>query len=404
MFSLRVFLILLILSLSCSFQTKKENINLFEKEPLDKDTIELKKTISEIINTLEKDEDGLLFFKERKYRKKDYIILLKEALFHLNNFGLDGFKNFLDENFDEVIVSEKALITGYYLPIFEAKWKKEGDYIYPLYSKPKDLMALNLSILGPAFIGLNFIGRIDKDNRFVTPYFSREEIEKNDILKDRAEELCYLNNPLDVLLLQIQGSGLLKFEDGKKVLASYNGKNGWPYKSIGKYLTEKGYLKDDEISWDRIKAYLRENKDKFEEVYYQNQSYVFFKLNEVLDVKGSSMLTLVPYYSVAVDKRIIPFCSLLKISFDIPEVSEEGTILSFRKYENIAFAADEGSAIIGENRIDIFLGTGKEAEKIAHRLKSNGTVKILLPQKNRGNNPLFLYFEKRLRHSKILSG
>lgn len=340
------------------------------------------KTLDLIIPELEKKPDKIFSIKEKNFTASYYAEKLKEIKKFLQEKDYDGFTFFVIENFDLVKITEegeKILFTGYYIPLLEAKRESDDLFKYPLYSKPDDIYYLNLSPLGPAFKNLIFIGRINFQNN-LAPYYSRKEIDKEGALKDKKLELCYLKDPLDVLLLQIQGSGFLKMEDGKILLASFAGKNGRQYRSIGKYLSENNYLPKEEVSWKNIREFLQNNPDKFDEVIYYNESYVFFNLKENGEVIGSSTLPLVPFHSIAVDKNFIPLLSLCFINFSKPIIGDDDLVKEFKDYTEFAFAMDEGSAIKGKERIDLFCGYGKEAEKLANVLKSEGELYIFVPQ------------------------
>ena len=43
--------------------------------------------------------------------------------------------------------------------------------------------------------------------------------------------------------MQVQGSGLIRFPDGKTQLLGFAGKNTQAYVSIGRYMQDKGYLR-----------------------------------------------------------------------------------------------------------------------------------------------------------------
>lgn len=339
------------------------------------------KTLDLIILELEKNPDKIFSIKEKKFTAFSYSEKLREIKNILEKKDYDNFILYIFENFDLVKITEegeKTLFTGYYIPLLEAKRERDDLFKYPIYSKPDDIYYLNLSPLGPAFKNLIFIGRIDFQNNLV-PYYSRKEIDKEGALKNKKLELGYLKDPLDVLLLQIQGSGFLRMEDGKILLASYAGKNGRQYKSIGKYLSENNYLPKEEVSWKNIREFLINNPDKFDDVIYHNESYVFFNLKENAEVIGSSTLPLVPFHSIAVDKNFIPLLSLCFINFSKPVVGEDDLVKEFKYFTELAFAMDEGSAIKGRERIDLFCGYGEEAEKVANVLKSEGELYLFVP-------------------------
>ncbi len=340
------------------------------------------KAVDIILPYLEKKPEKIFSVKGKQFTALNFSQKLRGLKEAFNKFDYLQVAQYINDNFCIVKVTEgetKTLFTGYYVPLLEARRVKDDTFKYPIYAKPEDLITLNLSPLGYPFKNEVVVGRIDSEKRFV-PYYSRKEIEKDGILKNRNLELCYLKDPLDVLLLQIQGSGFLKMEDGEIILASYAGKNGREYKSIGKYLIEKNYLLEEEVSWKSIRDFLKNNPDKFDEVIYHNESYVFFNLKGDSEVVGSSHLPLVPFYSIAVDKNNIPLLSLSLISFDIPIVGENNLVTGFKDFTSLAFAMDEGSAIKGAERVDLFCGFGEEAEKVAHILKSEGELFVLVPK------------------------
>lgn len=361
---------------------KQENAPVFPEKIREIDFEGFLKTLDLVNSELEKNPEKVFSVKEKHFSAQTYSEKLREIKSFLESENRDGFFNFLLENFDLIKISQeskKTLFTGYYIPLLEAKREKDDLFKYPIYSRPEDLVLLKLSALGPAYKNVTFIGRFNDKNSLV-PYFSRKEIDKNGVLKEKKLELCYLKDPLDVLLLQIQGSGYLKMEDGEILLASYAGKNGREYRSIGKFMAEKNYLPLEEVSWSNISQFLKDNPDKYEEIVYHNPSYVFFVLKKEGIVVGSSKLPLVPFHSVAVDKNYIPLLSLCLVSFDKPVVGEDNLVKSFQKFFELVFAMDEGSAIKGVDRIDFFCGFGKDAEKLAHTLKSEGDVYILVPK------------------------
>ncbi|MCX7830063.1 MAG: MltA domain-containing protein [Acidobacteria bacterium] len=340
------------------------------------------KAIEVIVRELDKNPDNIVVVKEKKYSNAIFSEKLKTLNVFAQNKDYEGFSKSLVNNFEVVKITEgdaKTLFTGYYIPLLEAKKTKDDVFKYPIYSKPDDLVSISLSPLGRQFKNLILYGRINEKGEFV-PYYSRKDIDKEGALKNKNLELCYLKDPLDVLMLQIQGSGFLNMEDGEILIASYAGKNGREYKSIGKYIAEKNYLPKEEVSWNSIREFLQNNPEKFDEVIYHNPSYVFFSLKKDANIVGSAKLPLIPFHSIAVDKNYIPLLSLCLINFDKPIVGDDNLVKSFQNFTELAFAVDEGAAIKGAERIDLFCGFGEEAEKLAHTLKSEGELYILVPK------------------------
>ena len=51
-----------------------------------------------------------------------------------------------------------------------------------------------------------------------------------------------------------EGSGRVKLTDGSIIRIHYDGKNGHPYSSIGRYLIEKGLLAADKVSMGALNS------------------------------------------------------------------------------------------------------------------------------------------------------
>lgn len=367
-----------------------EPIPVYQKNELLKN-IDLKgffDAVETVLPALEKSSRPHFFFHGGNFSARCFSdVLRKFKVLYEANGDKTTLLSFLTENFDLIKLEgeneeERALFTAYFVPSFEARKTADENFKYPLYSLPKDLMMINLTPLGPSFRGAVFRGRIDDKDRLV-PYYTRKEIDGNNVLKNEGYEIAYLKDPLDVLILQIQGSGIVVFEDGEEMLAGYAGKNGHPYKSVGRHLADNGLLPIEEVSWQSIKQFLRDHPETSKEILFSNPSYVFFSLKKPDNVVGSLGLPLTPFHSIAVDKKYIPPLSLCLIDLQKPLVGEDGLVKGFTPLKELAFAMDEGSAIKGPLRVDIFLGPGHEAEKLAGALKSEGELYILVPKNGR---------------------
>ena len=151
--------------------------------------------------------------------------------------------------------------------------------------------------------------------------------------KGRVLRLAWLKDPLDVAFLHIQGSGRLRLPDGKDLSVHYQASNGRPYRSIGRYMIERGFLSREEMSMQAIRRYLTENPQVRDEVLNYNPSYVFFRRVENGPL-GSLGVLLTPGRSVALDPGVFPKGALGFISSQKPLVNEGGRsrmdpILSF---------------------------------------------------------------------------
>ena len=269
-----------------------------------------------------------------------------------------------------------VLFTGYFEPVFEARRMPDGEFRYPIYMKPHDLIEIDLSLFRDEFKGQRIIARIEGDR--VLPYFSRSEIEGQKAIADKGLEIAWLKDPLDVDFLQIQGSGLLQLEDGKSMRVGYAAKNGRPYRSIGRYLIDKGLLEREEVSMQRIRSYLSEHPEIIDEVLNHDPSYVFFRILGEGPVVGSINVPLTPGRSLALDLGLFPEGALAFISNKKPVVNQAGEITGWQDFSRFVLVQDTGGAIRGSGRADLFWGRGPYAEVAAGHMKHDGELYILV--------------------------
>lgn len=265
----------------------------------------------------------------------------------------------------------RILATGYYEPILEGSLKPSGEYRYPIYPVPEDLVRVSLEAFNLNCGDVSsIVGRLE--GRKLVPYYTRREIDEG-ALKG-ISPLVWVKNPVDAFFLQVQGSGIIRFPDGSKRRLGYGSGNGRPYRSIGKYMIDQGWMSKDEVSMQAIKAYLNSHPDKLWTTLWYNENYVFFRWVEE-GPKGSLDVFLIPERSVASDRRYYPPGVLSFVSTVAPENSS-----GLRLFNRWIFHHDAGGAIKGPSRIDIFFGSGDEAGEKAGRMKHKGTIFLFLPK------------------------
>jgi membrane-bound lytic murein transglycosylase A len=269
----------------------------------------------------------------------------------------------------------RVLFTGYYEPMYEGSLAPDETFRYPLYRPPDDLMRIDLSLFSEKFKGENIVARIE--GKKILPYYSRYQIEAERVLEGKDLEIAWLKDPLDVAFLHIQGSGRLRLPDGRDLLVHYQASNGRPYRSIGRYMIEKGFLAREEMSMQAIRKYLTENPEVLDEVLNYNPSYVFFRQVENGPL-GSLGVLLTPGRSVALDSKIFPKGALGFISCQKPLVNDQGDIIGWTKFSRFVLNQDSGGAIKGAGRADIFWGSGPYAELAAGHLQHEGDLYILI--------------------------
>ncbi|MCV2364852.1 MltA domain-containing protein [Paucibacter sp. DJ1R-11] len=253
----------------------------------------------------------------------------------------------------------QGLLTGYFEPMLDATRKPQGDYQVPVHAAPVDLQQRR-------------------------PYFSRQQLEGEQRQRLRGLELAYLDDPLDLLILQIQGSGRLRIkanandDSGTWVRLAFAGHNDHPYQSIGKALIERGELRPGEASWSGIRDWMRRKPQQARELLWGNPRYVFFREEPLVDPnvgpRGAQGVPLTPGRSVAVDRASIPYGTALWLEAGDPLQSGNSPL------RRLVMAQDTGSAITGAVRADFFWGWGREAETQAGRMKQPLRLWALWPR------------------------
>lgn len=250
-----------------------------------------------------------------------------------------------------------GLMTGYFEPLVEASRTPRGPYRTPLYGPPADLASRK-------------------------PYWTRQQVDTFAAGQAhlRAAVLAYVADPLDALILQIQGSGrlLLTEPDGTRrlVRVAFAGHNDQAYKSVGRWLIDQGELQPAQASWPTIKNWARQNPRRVNEMLWSNPRVVFFREEPLPDAqvgpKGAQGVPLTPGRSIAVDPQSIPYGTLVWLDSTEP--------LSNTPLRRLVVAQDTGSAIVGAVRADYFWGWGTEAEAQAGRTKQPLHLWVLWPR------------------------
>ncbi|WP_395824237.1 murein transglycosylase A [Collimonas sp.] len=269
--------------------------------------------------------------------------------------------------------SDNGLVTGYYEPLLRGARKRGSPYQTPLYRAPDDLITVDLASIYPELKGLRLRGRLVGNK--VVPYANRAELDKSGALV--GKELLWVDDPIDAFFLQVQGSGRVQLNDtGTIMRVAYADQNGYPYKSIGRYLVDKGELTLAQASAQGIKAWLAANPGRQQELLNANPSYVFFKEESVTDPskgpKGAQGVPLTPQRSIAVDPQFVPLGTPVFLSTTQPNSSAP--------LQQLVVAQDTGDAIKGAVRADFFWGFGNDAGDKAGKMKQRGMMWLLLPK------------------------
>ena len=269
----------------------------------------------------------------------------------------------------------EVLYTGYYEPHLSGRLYPDEEFRYPIYSLPNDILKIDLSAFADKYKGESIVGRYTGET--VVPYYDRREIDEEEVLMGKAEPLAWLQDPVDLFFLQIQGSGKVFLDTGEVINVHYHGSNGRPYRSIGTLLIEEQKIPKEEMSMQKIRAYLNDHPDEMATVFNYNPSYVFFKL-ESEGPLGYINVLLTPGRSIATDRRIFPPAGLAFIQTEKPVVNSAGQIDSWTDFSRFVLNQDTGGAIRGPGRADLFWGNGPYAEIAAGHLAHTGKMYFLV--------------------------
>ena len=272
-----------------------------------------------------------------------------------------------DTNHDPV-----GLATGYYIPDLRGSRHWSPAYPYPLYRRPADLLVVDLSTVYPELSGYRLRGRLDEQR--VLPYWDRAQIEGSRSPL-QGQELLWVDDPVELFFLHIQGSGRILFEDGSWSMVNYAGQNGHPYRSISKWLLARDIMPPEKMSMQSIRAWARDNPSQVRDLLNTNPSYVFFRElpGDAESPPGALGVPLTPGRSVAVDPRYIPLGAPVFLATTWPNTN--------RPLFRLMMAQDTGGAINGPVRADFFWGMGDAAGMEAGRMKQPLWMWVLLPEK-----------------------
>ena len=275
---------------------------------------------------------------------------------------------FFEHHFKPLRVSplgeSDGFFTGYYETVIEGSRVKTAQYNVPLYGRPANLAGRNG----------NF-GRIV--NGRMQPYYDRTAIETG-ALAGHHLEICWVKNPVDAFFAQIQGSTRVHLTDGKLMRLNYVATNGLPYTPVGKFLVERGIIAKEDMSMDRIRAWMEANPAEATALRRKNRSYVFFQKTELPaneETVGAQGVPLTPLRSVAVDKNIHVYGTPIWIDAELPIKSEKPDT----PFRHLTVAQDTGTAIVGPARADIYFGSGEAIGHVAGRIKQHGSFVMLVP-------------------------
>lgn len=263
-----------------------------------------------------------------------------EAARHVDGRNSRDIQSYFERYFSPIAVKAEGKFTGYFEPIYEGSRKRGAIYKYPLY-------------------------RLPKNNRL-----TRQQIDHGAV---KGMEIVYLRHPVDIFVLQIQGSALIKLAEGGQMRVGYAGNNGAEYVAIGKPMADAGLIARDKLSMQSIIHWLKTHPDQAKIWMDRNPRYIFFrevkgKLDGPLGAMGAPLF---PGHSLAVDTSYTPLGLPIWLVTTHPKTKQALT--------RLVIAQDKGAAIKGPQRADLFWGSGEEAALLAGPMNEQGNYYILKP-------------------------
>lgn len=272
----------------------------------------------------------------------------------------------------------EVLVTGYYEPVIPGASQRTDGARVPVYARPADLVAARLRDFRDDLPDERITGRVEDGS--LQPYFTRREIQEEGALEGRGLEIAWVEDRVDLFFVEVQGSGAIRYPDGRAVRIGYAGSNGQPYRSIGRLLIEEGRVPREEMSMQAIRAYLAAHPDEVSRILNHNASYVFFRELDTPPV-GFLGVPVTGGRSIATDSRIFPPAALAFLETTRPALDDEGRVVEGSPLRRFVLNQDTGGAIRGPGRVDFFWGRGEDAERSAGLMQQQGRLFFLVPRR-----------------------
>jgi membrane-bound lytic murein transglycosylase A len=326
-------------------------------------------------------------------------------------------RRFFEQHFRVELLAGEGVLTGYFAPVYSARRHRDAVYSAPVRPLPQP--GATLSFIAPdsrmsdqarhqaeeiaAVTGsapsldaayaaalpasspptggssdpvADLLGRDDAPHASTdmssspperTQLVRFQEADRSVIEQAPADDALAWMKPEDLFFMQIQGSGLLVFENGQRLRAAYAGDNGKAFVPIARHMIRDGQLQQNGASGDAIRGWLSGHSgDQAKQVMNKNPRYVFFRLktDDGREPTGAAGVPLPPGRAIALDNSRHAYGELYWIDAQAPTLSGAAV-----RYRRLAMALDTGGAIRGDVRADLYLGTGQDAGREAGRVK-----------------------------------
>ena len=206
---------------------------------------------------------------------------------------------------------------------------------------------------------------------FVTRNIDDPQREKIELFGIDAPIIAWADDPVELFIAQVQGSGRLTTPSGEVIHLGYAGNNGYTFTGIGQILIDEGVDTGTTRSMPAIRDWLQSHPTEAQELMRKNKRYIFFREIQGETPYGTAGVVLTPERSVAVDTTYIPMHTLMFLNTTTPDGAP---------IQKMVVAQDTGAAIKGGIRADYFWGHGEQAFENAGRMNQAGSYYVLLPK------------------------
>lgn len=282
---------------------------------------------------------------------------------------------FFERHFTPALIETEGFVTGFYEPEVEASPVRTSRFNVPMYGRPPDLVDVDDKNRPE---GMNpYLAFARQTAEGPVEYHERSVIDGG-ILAGLGLEVAWLADKVDLFFVQVQGAAKLAMTDGSSKRVTYSAKSGQRFTAIGRELVNMGELRLEEVTMQSIRAWLKANPGRVDELLWRNRSYVFFRETEIGDPAlgpvAAAKVQLTPGRSIAVDRLLHTFGTPFYI--DAPQLKAFGG----EPFRRLMIAQDTGSAIVGPARGDLFAGSGDAAGEIAGVVRAAASFYALLPK------------------------
>jgi membrane-bound lytic murein transglycosylase A len=243
--------------------------------------------------------------------------------------------------------------TGYYQPLFKASKTATAEYRFPIYRIPDDF------------------------NQWQKPHPTRVTLEGyfgtgSDTSPIKGTEIAWLKNRFEAFMIHVQGSAILEYPDGSKSSIGYAAGTDYAFRGV-----PQEFLDYHQVGWGTLPSFFARKPQLLDPVLARNNRFIFFKELNSPDPIGSLGVPVMPERSIATDKSRLPPGAVGIIRATLPEKSASGE-MQLKFSNRFVLDQDTGSAMRGPGRVDLFMGTGSEAEQKANMMYSSGELYYFL--------------------------